>query len=80
MKREACFKCHKITTGQGCGEALISADDICFYQTDPETGKIFEKYNVINPGEAAGGAVYPDQHGFGWTNGVTYKFIQLLKN
>ncbi len=44
-----------------------------------ETGKIYEKYNVLNPSEEAGGAVYPDQHGFGWTNGVTYKFIQLLK-
>ena len=44
-----------------------------------KTGKIFEKYNVVDLDLAAGGAVYPDQHGFGWTNGVTYKFIQLLK-
>ena len=44
-----------------------------------ETGKIFEKYNMMDPLAEAGNAVYPDQHGFGWTNGVTYKFIQLLK-
>ncbi len=43
------------------------------------TGKIYEKYNVIDPLSEAGNAVYPDQHGFGWTNGVTHKFIQLLK-
>lgn len=44
-----------------------------------QTGKIYEKYNVLDPDAEAGNAVYPDQHGFGWTNGVTFKFIQLLK-
>lgn len=47
MKREVSFKCHKIAAGQGRGEALISEDDICFYQTDPETGKIFEKGHAL---------------------------------
>lgn len=43
------------------------------------TTKIFEKYNVVEPNAEVSAAVYPDQHGFGWTNGVTYYFIQLLK-
>ncbi len=34
------------------------------------TGKMMEKYNVANPDLAAGGGEYPNQDGFGWTNGV----------
>ncbi len=46
-KRAITFKCHKITGGVGKGPALISADDICFYQANPETGKIFEKGHAL---------------------------------
>ena len=45
-----------------------------------QTGKVYEKYNVVQLNEEAGGAVYPDQHGFGWTNGVTSKFITLISS
>lgn len=41
-----------------------------------ETGKLVEKYNVVNPSEKGGGGEYPNQDGFGWTNGV---FIELSK-
>jgi predicted aconitase with swiveling domain len=41
------FKCHKITSGSGEGKALISADDICFYQVDPDTGKFIEKNHAL---------------------------------
>lgn len=34
------------------------------------TGKMMEKYNVEGSGEAGGGGEYPNQDGFGWTNGV----------
>jgi alpha,alpha-trehalase len=34
------------------------------------TGKMMEKYNVVNLGLEAGGGEYPLQDGFGWTNGV----------
>jgi len=34
------------------------------------TGKMMEKYNVIDTGLTAGGGEYPAQDGFGWTNGV----------
>jgi alpha,alpha-trehalase len=37
------------------------------------TGKMMEKYNVMDPDAAAGGGEYPNQDGFGWTNGVYLK-------
>jgi alpha,alpha-trehalase len=41
-----------------------------------ETGKLLEKYNVVElmPG---GGGEYPLQDGFGWTNGVTVALLAL---
>jgi alpha,alpha-trehalase len=35
-----------------------------------ETGKMTEKYNVWNENASASGGEYPNQDGFGWTNGV----------
>ncbi len=35
-----------------------------------DTGKMMEKYNVVETGLKAGGGEYPSQDGFGWTNGV----------
>ncbi len=34
------------------------------------TGKLMEKYNVVNIDLESGGGEYPVQDGFGWTNGV----------
>lgn len=34
------------------------------------TGKMMEKYNVVDTDLPAGGGEYPNQDGFGWTNGV----------
>ena len=34
------------------------------------TGKMTEKYDVVDAGRRAGGGEYPTQDGFGWTNGV----------
>ncbi len=39
------------------------------------TGKLMEKYNVINTELEAGGGEYPGQDGFGWTNGVLLALI-----
>jgi alpha,alpha-trehalase len=39
-----------------------------------KTGKMTEKYNVDALGEASGGE-YPNQDGFGWTNGVYLKMF-----
>jgi alpha,alpha-trehalase len=38
------------------------------------TGKMTEKYNVETTNIEAGGGEYPNQDGFGWTNGVYLKF------
>jgi alpha,alpha-trehalase len=35
-----------------------------------ETGKMMEKYNVVDTDSEAGGGEYPNQDGFGWTNGI----------
>lgn len=39
------------------------------------TGKMVEKYNVLDMGLEAGGGEYPVQDGFGWTNGVLLKLL-----
>ncbi|MGK7388845.1 MAG: alpha,alpha-trehalase TreF [Candidatus Cyclobacteriaceae bacterium M2_1C_046] len=43
------------------------------------TGKMMEKYNVVNIDLLAGGGEYPLQDGFGWTNGVALSFIKILE-
>ncbi|MEM1218472.1 MAG: alpha,alpha-trehalase TreF [Bacteroidota bacterium] len=40
------------------------------------TGKMVEKYNVVDEGLEAGGGEYPLQDGFGWTNGVLLRLMQ----
>jgi len=42
------------------------------------TGKLVEKYNVIDLGLPAVGGEYEVQHGFGWTNGVLVKLMNEL--
>jgi len=39
-------------------------------RTYEATGKMTEKYDVVDPTRRAGGGEYPSQDGFGWTNGV----------
>jgi alpha,alpha-trehalase len=43
-----------------------------------QTGKMMEKYNVMDTGTKAGGGEYPNQDGFGWTNGVYCKLLSEL--
>jgi len=40
--------------------------------------KLVEKYDVSSTGTGGGGGEYPLQDGFGWTNGVTLKMLDLL--
>jgi len=42
------------------------------------TGKMMEKYNVVNTGLTAGGGEYPAQDGFGWTNGVYLALEKMI--
>jgi alpha,alpha-trehalase len=39
------------------------------------TGRMTEKYDVVDPDRKAGGGEYPTQDGFGWTNGVALALI-----
>ena len=39
------------------------------------TGKMMEKYNVMDTTLTGGGGEYPNQDGFGWTNGVALKLL-----
>ncbi|CAF1126538.1 unnamed protein product [Adineta steineri] len=39
------------------------------------TGKMMEKYDVIDTNKLAGGGLYETQDGFGWTNGV---YLEML--
>ena len=41
-----------------------------------KTGKMTEKYDVWNKDAEASGGEYPNQDGFGWTNGV---FLAMQK-
>ena len=46
-------------------------------QVFKNTGRMTEKYNVVNDTLEAKGGEYPNQAGFGWTNGVYLKFKSL---
>ncbi len=60
------------------------AEDIAQRWTDlntsvfKRTGKMMEKYNVEDTSLLAGGGEYEGQAGFGWTNGVFVKLMQIL--
>lgn len=43
------------------------------------TGKMMEKYDVVNTDLLAGGGEYPLQDGFGWTNGIALAFMDILE-
>ncbi|TRX59926.1 alpha,alpha-trehalase TreF [Fulvivirga sp. M361] len=43
------------------------------------TGKMMEKYNVVDTSLLAGGGEYPLQDGFGWTNGIVLAFEEILR-
>jgi alpha,alpha-trehalase len=42
-----------------------------------DSGKLVEKYDVIRTDRKGGGGEYPNQDGFGWTNGVMRKLEAL---
>ncbi|CAF1465675.1 unnamed protein product [Rotaria sordida] len=45
-----------------------------------ETGKMMEKYDVVNINKPAGGGEYEIQDGFGWTNGVYLEMLYQKQN
>ena len=64
------------------GEDALAAVIACRFMASVETvyrasGKLVEKYDVIDTHRAGGGGEYPLQDGFGWTNGVVRHLIGL---
>jgi alpha,alpha-trehalase len=57
------------------GASRWVANNLMVYEL---TGKLVEKYNVIDLGLPAQGGEYEVQHGFGWTNGVLLKLMNEL--
>jgi alpha,alpha-trehalase len=63
-----------------CGQKELAADIAARWvrlveKVYKETGRLMEKYNVVDSNKGGGGGEYPDQDGFGWTNGVTLELI-----
>ena len=48
------YKCRSIVRGKGEGEAIVSADAMCFYLTDPATGTVIERNHAIQGRSIAG--------------------------
>jgi alpha,alpha-trehalase len=48
-------------------------------RTYRQTGKMTEKYDVVDVSRRAGGGEYPNQDGFGWTNGVALALARLKR-
>ena len=46
-------------------------------QVFAQTGRFMEKYDVIRL-VGGGGGEYPNQDGFGWTNGVTLRLVDYV--
>lgn len=49
-------------------------------QVYKNTGKMMEKYNVVDTSLPSGGGEYKTQDGFGWTNGVALGFKKILND
>src|SRR5438309_3157905 len=64
------------------GEAALAEEIACRWSVNVarayrESGKLLEKYDVMNTDRPGGGGEYPLQDGFGWTNGVARKLLAL---
>ena len=43
-----------------------------------DSGRLMERYDVVDPGRRATGGEYVVQDGFGWTNGVLLRLMDEL--
>jgi alpha,alpha-trehalase len=59
------------TTAQKIRTCWLTKNDEVYEQS----GKMTEKYNVSDNDNQTGGGEYPNQDGFGWTNGVYLKML-----
>ncbi len=63
----------KFTMAETIAKRWLRLNDKVFKQS----GKMQEKYNVVDTSLVGGGGEYPNQDGFGWTNGVYQKLNAL---
>jgi len=66
-------KCGQKELARDIAERWLKLNAEVFYRT----GKLMEKYNVVDSKTTAGGGEYPSQDGFGWTNGVFLKLAAM---
>jgi alpha,alpha-trehalase len=67
---------------RGYGQAPLARTLACRWLVSVNTlyahsGRLIEKYDVLQPGRSGGGGEYPLQDGFGWTNGVMRQLLAL---
>lgn len=67
----------KLDTPQSRDKAFLFADRWVKsnYRGYKKFGNMFEKYDVLLPGQTGAGGEYEAQKGFGWTNGVILQFL-----
>jgi alpha,alpha-trehalase len=65
-------RCGQRELARDIGQRWIKLNTDVFLRT----GKLMEKYNVVDTHLEAGGGEYPGQDGFGWTNGVLLALIK----
>ena len=66
MALEATIHYHQMSLGVKIAERWTLLNEKVF----KTTGKMMEKYNVVDTDSESGGGEYPVQEGFGWSNGV----------
>lgn len=64
-------RCGQLALARNIAERWVKLNSDVFKRT----GKLMEKYNVVNTHLEAGGGEYGGQDGFGWTNGVLLALI-----
>lgn len=64
------------TLANEIGKRWLKLNDDVFKRT----GKMMEKYNVVDMDLPAGGGEYEGQTGFGWTNGVYLKILDEINS
>ena len=71
---KAAIRYDRATLGDHIAKSWIANVEAVFKRT----GKLMEKYNVIDLSVLAKGGEYKNQDGFGWTNGVYVKLKTMI--
>ncbi|GAB3033840.1 alpha,alpha-trehalase TreF [Spirosoma pulveris] len=72
MVHQALLNYGFVETADESRKRWLALNDKVFHAT----GKMMEKYNVVDAALTTGGGEYPNQDGFGWTNGVYLAMVE----